>query len=278
MQRMTEGEAIRSLRLEAGLTQTDLAKALGQPQSFVSKIESGERMLHVSDLELLSHYLGCNATTILNRIAGLNSVLDRWMLSESELTELIDDNPSLRGMVLGYAAEVKFRHMFLNRHDIKNIKDDDHDRKKKGDRRLFYKGAELIVEVKSLQTNTVKYNDAIDLWTGKSQVDGSDRRTVTFDDESKLDTTLLVKGDFDILAVNCFAFGNTWRFAFALNSDLATSNYSKYSEEQRRRLIASLQTVTWPPEEPFTSDFNDVLERAWRLKQVIPDVRSIKGS
>lgn len=275
---MTEGEAIRFLRLEAGLTQTDLAKALGQPQSFVSKIESGERTLHVSDLELFSHYLGCNVTTILNRITGLNSVLDRWMLSESELTELIDDNPSLRGMVLGYAAEVKFRHMFLNRHDIKSTKDDDHDRKKKGDRRLFYKGAELIVEVKSLQTNTVKYNAATDLWTGKSQVDGSDRRTVLFDDGSKLDTTLLIKGDFDILAVNCFAFGNTWRFAFALNNDLAMSTYSKYSEEQRRHLIASLQTVTWPPEDPFTSDFNDVLERAWRLKQVTPDVRSIKGS
>jgi len=252
MQRMTEGEAIRFLRLEAGLTQTDLAKALGQPQSFVSKIESGERTLHVSDLELFSHYLGCNVTTILNRITGLNSVLDRWMLSESELTELIDD--------------------------IKSTKDDDHDRKKKGDRRLFYKGAELIVEVKSLQTNTVKYNAATDLWTGKSQVDGSDRRTVLFDDGSKLDTTLLIKGDFDILAVNCFAFGNTWRFAFALNNDLAMSTYSKYSEEQRRHLIASLQTVTWPPEDPFTSDFNDVLERAWRLKQVTPDVRSIKGS
>lgn len=128
---MSEGEAIKSLRSETRLTQAELSSALGQPQSFVSKIESGERSLHVADLEPLAQNLGCSVTTILNRITGFDSILDRWELSESELTELIDSNPSLRGMVLGYAAEVKFRRMYLNRPDIKSTKDDDHNRKKK---------------------------------------------------------------------------------------------------------------------------------------------------
>lgn len=39
--RLTEG------RKQAGLTQADLARALGRPQSFVSKFERGERRLDV---------------------------------------------------------------------------------------------------------------------------------------------------------------------------------------------------------------------------------------
>lgn len=278
MQRVTEGEAVKSLRVDAGLTQAELASALGQPQSFVSKIESGERTLHVADLEPLAQCLGCNVTTILNRITGFDSVLDRWMLSEPELTELIDSNPSLRGMVLGYAAEVKFRRMYLNRTDIKSTKDDDHNRKKKGDRRLLYKGEELVVEVKSLQTNMVKHDEVTGEWSGKSQVDGSDRRIVKFNDGTELNTTLLLRGEFDILAVNCFAFGDTWRFAFALNRDLATSTWRNYSAEQRKNLIASLQKITWPPKAPFTDDFDDILERAWKLKETGPSVQSVEES
>lgn len=278
MKRVTEGDAVKSLRVEAGLTQTELASILGQPQSFISKIEAGERTLHVSDLEPLAQALGCQITTILNRITGFDSVLDRWALSESELTELIDSNPSLRGMVLGYAAEVKFRRMFLNRADIKSTKDDDHNRKKKGDRRLLYKGEELVIEVKSLQTNMVKYDDNTGEWSGKSQVDGSDRRIVKFNDGTQLNTTLLLRGEFDILAVNCFAFDNTWRFVFALNRDLATSTYAKYSEEQRKNLIASLQRITWPPKAPFTDDFDDILERAWKLKETGPNGQSVEDS
>lgn len=272
----TPGEAVRSLRTDATMTQEELATALGQPQSFVSKIESGERSVHVEDLYPLSAALGCEVTTLLNRITGLDSILDRWELSESELTELIDTNPSLRGMVLGYAAEVKFRRMYLQRDDIVSTKDDDHDRKKKGDRRLTYRGRDLVVEVKSLQTNMCKFDQRTGIWTGRSQVDGSDRRIVTFKDGSKLHTTLLLRGEFDILAVNCFAFGGTWRFVFALNKDLATSSYQKYTEAQREQLIASLQNISWPPKEPFTSDWDDILERAWDARQPAPKVKKIE--
>lgn len=41
---------LRSARLEAGLTQVEVAQQLNQPQSFVSKCESGERRVDVVEL------------------------------------------------------------------------------------------------------------------------------------------------------------------------------------------------------------------------------------
>lgn len=43
-------ELLRQVRIEAGLRQIDLAKRLGQPQSFVSKYESGERRLDLVEI------------------------------------------------------------------------------------------------------------------------------------------------------------------------------------------------------------------------------------
>lgn len=44
------GKCLAAARGRAGLTQVQLAARLGAPQSFVSKVESGERSVHVSEL------------------------------------------------------------------------------------------------------------------------------------------------------------------------------------------------------------------------------------
>ena len=179
-----------------------------------------------------------------------DSILQRWDITIEELTNVVDQNPSLRGMILGYLAELKLENMWLTRENISSIsKHDDHDRRKKGDRVVLYKGREFVFEAKSLQTNTIRKTD--EGWTGKAQVDASDRREVNLPNKTVVTTTCLLRGEFDILAVNVFSFENKWRFVFAKNSDLPSSKYAKYTEYQRQHLLATLVTVHWPPKPPF---------------------------
>jgi len=51
-------ERLRQARLEAGLTQTEVADALQKPQSFVSKCETGERRVDVVELQVLANLYG----------------------------------------------------------------------------------------------------------------------------------------------------------------------------------------------------------------------------
>jgi len=45
---------LKQARIDAGLSQQAVADKLGKPQSYVSKIESGERRLDVAELKKLS--------------------------------------------------------------------------------------------------------------------------------------------------------------------------------------------------------------------------------
>ncbi len=49
---------LRAARLDAGLTQQQVARALRKPQSFVSKCESGERRVDVVELERFAKLYG----------------------------------------------------------------------------------------------------------------------------------------------------------------------------------------------------------------------------
>ncbi len=51
-------EKLKQARVEAGLTQKEAAKAIGKPQSFISKCESGERRVDFVELELLAELYG----------------------------------------------------------------------------------------------------------------------------------------------------------------------------------------------------------------------------
>ncbi len=59
---------LRGLRLEANLRQTDLAKKLGLPQSFVSKYESGERRLDILEVRRVCVALGVALSDLVRRL------------------------------------------------------------------------------------------------------------------------------------------------------------------------------------------------------------------
>lgn len=180
--------------------------------------------------------------------------LEHWQLTQEEIDEIISANPSLRGMLFGYVSEYKLRkHWFADERIIDLAKEDDHNRLQKGDLFFTYKGVSVSVEVKCLQTHTVrKLGD--DAYSGKFQCDASDRRKVLFPDGTYLETTCLRVGEFDLLAVGLFEFGHQWRFAFARNSNLPRSRYKKYTPEQQRYLLATLMDITWPLRPPYEAE------------------------
>lgn len=64
---------LRELRLQAGLRQSDVAEALGRPQSYVSKYESGEKTLDVFELIAICRVLNVPVTEIIAWIEKNNA-------------------------------------------------------------------------------------------------------------------------------------------------------------------------------------------------------------
>jgi len=58
---------LKQVRAEAELRQIDLAKKLHQPQSFVSKYESGERRLDLLELRQVCEALGISLSAFVRR-------------------------------------------------------------------------------------------------------------------------------------------------------------------------------------------------------------------
>ena len=193
----------------------------------------------------------------------METILDKWQITAEELTKIVQENPSLRGFIFGYVSEYKVRSFFEGHEGVSNVmKYDDHDRTSKGDISFHYKGREFKVEAKSLQTNSVKQADG-GTWTGKFQCDASDRREIRLPNGHTVNTTCLAVGEFDIVAVSLYAFGDQWRFAFARNEDLPNPNSRSRNipAEDREYLIKSLIDITWPLQAPFTTDVYSLLDK-----------------
>lgn len=58
---------LRELRLTAGFTQAELAERLGRHQSFVSKVESGERRIDLVELHRYCAALGMDLAKVVRR-------------------------------------------------------------------------------------------------------------------------------------------------------------------------------------------------------------------
>lgn len=64
-------------RHDAGLRQEDLADRLGKPQSFVSKVERGERRLDLVEFLILARAVGADPKAILDSVSEVLTPADR---------------------------------------------------------------------------------------------------------------------------------------------------------------------------------------------------------
>jgi transcriptional regulator with XRE-family HTH domain len=65
---------LRHIRLDAGMRQVDLAEKLGQPQSYVSKYESGERRLDLLELRQICEAAGMSLTKFVRIFEGRRAI------------------------------------------------------------------------------------------------------------------------------------------------------------------------------------------------------------
>lgn len=61
-------KALRDSRTNKGITQQQLAQAMNRPQSFIAKIESGERRLDVIEFAHVAQLLGIDPAPLLQSV------------------------------------------------------------------------------------------------------------------------------------------------------------------------------------------------------------------
>lgn len=185
-------------------------------------------------------------------------------ISPEDLVMSIKRAPSLRGMILGYIAEEMFekyiplKYGFINSEDIESH--DDHDRRfNKSDRTIRVKNRLYRVQLKSIQTNSIKRNLETGLLQADVQNDASDSRSITLPTGNTVITTCYAKGDYDILAVPLFPFTGEWSYAYKRNIDCRITSSNKYSIEDSNYLLSTTEIITWPLTDEWHVDLSKLL-------------------
>lgn len=178
----------------------------------------------------------------------------------SDIQALMEENPSLRGYVQGYLAELMLKRQLLQEGIVAKIdKIPDRD-SQKGDLLVEYKGQLITIEVKSLATASVKEDVLNDTWEGFVLVKNTDKKEIEVEGIGTICATNLVKGQFDILAVCCFAVTGQWDFVFIENRFLPEADELPGIIKTRFAINPSLTPG-------LTHDPSKVLESIYRQKQ-----------
>ena len=195
------------------------------------------------------------------------------MIPPVDLVALVKEKPSLRGMVLGNLAELLFerhipdRYLSIAQNDI--IGHDDHDRSaNKSDRTITYRGRTYAVQIKSIQTGSIKRDKEGGMLAATIQNDGSDMRRVILADGSEVVTTCYLRGQYDILAVPLFPFTGTSDFAYKRNEDCRLTQHKNYTPFQKEWLLATTENICWPLPDDWHTDLMELLT---------PDAGSLVG-
>jgi len=166
-------------------------------------------------------------------------------------------------------AEVKFAEWLVD----SGVRTEDMSRdrdhlKTSSDRTITYQGHRLKVQLKSMQTNSIRQQED-GSFTARVQVDASDRREVKLPNGSVVNTTCYLAGQFQVLAVPLHPFTSSWTFAFRLNDTLPRSSY--YSPDVNQYLLKTLVAITYPlnESEGWSGDLFELLDTAPDLGEVV---------
>lgn len=185
----------------------------------------------------------------------------RWADSETIL-RVLKETPSVRGMVYGNFAEAKFADSLvtLGVPVEDQSRDDDH-AKTKSDRTFRRADRSYTVQLKSIQTNSIRQLDD-GTFTAKIQCDASDKRPIELPNGNTIATTCYKVGEFDVLATPLQPFLGEWGYAFRLNETLPRSTWRNYAEDDRQYLLATLVPITWPLGAGWTTDLFTLLHES----------------
>lgn len=198
-------------------------------------------------------------------------VLDRikepthWATAEV-LLDALRNRPSLRGFTYGYVAEQKFlEHVIQPNEEVKLLPRDDDHKKTKSDCTILYREKQVTIQVKSMQTNSIKLRDGI--FHAVVQNDASDKRPIKLPHGKTVSTTCYKVGEYDLLAVALQPFRGDWSFAFKLNQDLRLTRSTKYPPKVQRQLLATTEPISYPLDNNWTDDFARALREVLRRRR-----------
>lgn len=157
------------------------------------------------DSEFGAFDLTPNAVTPSSILAGV---------SLSDIQMLMEENSSLRGYLQGYLAELMLRRKLMSVEGVTRVEKIPDRDEEKGDLRISYRDKIIRMEVKSIATNSVKTDVLNETWQGMVLVKNTDKRMLELDGLGQITSTNIIKGEFDILAICCFAVRGNWDFMF----------------------------------------------------------------
>ena len=125
-------------------------------------------------------------------------LLKSWQLTAKELSDIVSENPSMHGLMFGFVAEYKLKKQWLQRSEISGLtRPRSHDRKAKCDFQFEYRGLQVKLEVKCLDTPKVRRTD--EGFQGTFQCNASDTTKVLLPNGKSVVTNCLAVGGFDLL-------------------------------------------------------------------------------
>jgi hypothetical protein len=129
----------------------------------------------------------------------------------------------------------------------------------KGDFKVVYKGVPMTIECKSVTTSSVREDVLTQNWQGSVLVKNTDKREVTVEGIGTFQTTKLTRGQFDILAVCCFAVSGEWDFVFLENRFIP-------SADESYDLLKTQFTINPSTTPGLTHNLTKLLEKTLEIK------------